>query len=362
MANRFFQGIIHQLSDAIDRKIGILDDTGTIIACSALSDIGSSYHGYSRLQPDENGVVRYENNTYTTLSGLENPTAYTVFVAGTDEAAVRSARLIAVSLGNLKQFFDDKYNKSSFIKNILFDNILPSDVYAKAKDLAFPYEAKRLVLIVCADSKVKNSLNDILLKALGDKVKFYLININEQEAAVVVEAGDNVSTAAGCKMAQQIADEVTEVCGVPCCVGVGTVAANLRELARSYKEAQLSLDVGSVFNKGASVMSYDNLGIGRLIYQLPTTLCEMFLTEVFRQGSIDCLDDETLTTIEKFFENNLNVSETARKLFVHRNTLVYRLEKIKKLTGLDIRDFDNAIVFKVALMVNSYLAANENKF
>ena len=283
-------------------------------------------------------------------------------MAGTDEAAVRSARLIAVSLGNLKQFFDDKYNKSSFIKNILFDNILPSDVYAKAKDLAFPYEAKRLVLIVCADSKVKNSLNDILLKALGDKVKFYLININEQEAAVVVEAGDNVSTAAGCKMAQQIADEVTEVCGVPCCVGVGTVAANLRELARSYKEAQLSLDVGSVFNKGASVMSYDNLGIGRLIYQMPTTLCEMFLTEVFRQGSIDCLDDETLTTIEKFFENNLNVSETARKLFVHRNTLVYRLEKIKKLTGLDIRDFDNAIVFKVALMVNSYLAANENKF
>ena len=109
-------------------------------------------------------------------------------------------------------------------------------------------------------------------------------------------------------------------------------------------------------------MSYDNLGIGRLIYQMPTTLCEMFLAEVFRQGSIDCLDDETLTTIEKFFENNLNVSETARKLFVHRNTLVYRLEKIKKLTGLDIRDFDNAIVFKVALMVNSYLAANENKF
>jgi len=109
-------------------------------------------------------------------------------------------------------------------------------------------------------------------------------------------------------------------------------------------------------------MSYENLGIGRLIYQLPTTLCEMFLSEVFKQGSIDCLDEETLTTIEKFFENNLNVSETARKLFVHRNTLVYRLEKIKKLTGLDIRDFDNAIVFKVALMVNSYLSANQNKF
>ncbi len=362
MANRFFQGIIHQLSDVIDRKIGVLDETGAIVACSALSDIGSSYHGYSRLQPDENGIIRYENNTYTALSGMESPGNYMVFVAGTDEIAVRAARLISVSLGNLKQFFDDKYDKNSFIKNILFDNILPSDVYAKGKDLSFPYEAKRIVLIVCTDSKTKNFLSEILGRALGESVHFYLVNINDREAAVVIEAGESVTPATGSKIAQDIVDEVQRFSGASCCVGVGTIAANLRELARAYKEAQLSIDIGSVFNKDASVMSYDNLGIGRLIYQMPTTLCEMFLTEVFKQGSIDCLDDETLMTIEKFFENNLNVSETARKLFVHRNTLVYRLEKIKKLTGLDIRDFDNAIVFKVALMVNNYLSANENRF
>ncbi len=137
---------------------------------------------------------------------------------------------------------------------------------------------------------------------------------------------------------------------------------SLKDLARSFKEAQTALEIGKVFEKEKNIVSYKNLGIGRLIYQLPTTLCEMFLSEVFKQGSIDSLDQETLLTISKFFENNLNVSETARKLFVHRNTLVYRLEKIKKLTGLDIREFDNAIIFKVALMVNRYLSSNPNRF
>ena len=142
-------------------------------------------------------------------------------------------------------------------------------------------------------------------------------------------------------------------------IGIGTVAEHLRNLADSYKEAQTAIDVGKVFDTERSIINYENLGIGRLIYQLPTTLCEIFLSEVFKKNSIDSLDQETLFTINKFFENNLNVSETSRKLFVHRNTLVYRLEKIKKLTGLDLRQFDHAIVFKVALMVRKYLTSRE---
>ena len=88
----------------------------------------------------------------------------------------------------------------------------------------------------------------------------------------------------------------------------------------------------------------------------------MFIREIFDSKSPDDFDEETLTTINKFFENSLNVSETSRKLFVHRNTLVYRLEKIKKLTGLDLREFEDAIVFKVALMVKKYLTANPIKY
>ena len=136
----------------------------------------------------------------------------------------------------------------------------------------------------------------------------------------------------------------------------------IKDLARSFKEAQVALEVGKVFDTDRNIINYDNLGIARLIYQLPTTLCDMFLQEVFKRGSIETLDQETLFTIQKFFENNLNVSETSRKLFVHRNTLVYRLEKIKKLTGLDLREFEDAIVFKVALMVKKYLTANPTKY
>jgi carbohydrate diacid regulator len=140
------------------------------------------------------------------------------------------------------------------------------------------------------------------------------------------------------------------------------VVASIKELAASFKEAQIALEVGKVFDTERNIVSYDNLGIARLIYQLPTTLCEMFLREIFKRGSIESLDQETLFTIQKFFENNLNVSETSRKLFLHRNTLVYRLEKIKRLTGLDLRKFDDAIVFKMALMVKKYLTANPVKY
>ncbi|MBQ9921527.1 MAG: helix-turn-helix domain-containing protein, partial [Clostridia bacterium] len=145
-------------------------------------------------------------------------------------------------------------------------------------------------------------------------------------------------------------------------IGIGTVVNNIKDLARSYKEAQVSIEVGKVFDTEKTIINYDNLGIGRLIYQLPTTLCEMFLHEVFKRGTIENLDRETLITIQAFFENNLNVSETSRKLFVHRNTLVYRLEKIRKITGLDLREFDNAITFKVALMVKKYLSSKNGKY
>ena len=160
------------------------------------------------------------------------------------------------------------------------------------------------------------------------------------------------------QMAHQIYDTVTADLMKPIVVGMSRVAANINELNNSYKEAQIAIEVGKVFSEEKNVLSYDNLGIGRLIYQLPIKLCELFLEEVFKKGDLTTLDEETVLTINKFFENDLNVSETSRQLFVHRNTLVYRLEKIYKLTGLDLRKFDQAIVFKVAMMVHKYLISN----
>ena len=164
------------------------------------------------------------------------------------------------------------------------------------------------------------------------------------------------------KLARSIVDTLSSEFYTKVVVGIGTVVGGIKEIARSFREAQVAIDIGKVFDTEKPIVRYDNLGIARLVYQLPPTLCEMFLKEVFKKGSIDSLEHETLFTIQKFFENNLNVSETARNLFVHRNTLVYRLEKIKKITGLDLREFEQAIVFKVALMVKKYLVSTKSKF
>ena len=216
-----------------------------------------------------------------------------------------------------------------------------------------------MALLIRVSSRNDISVYDVVQNLFPDKNKDFVININETDIALIKEIRP-VSVATE-KLARSMVDtlssEFTQVA-----VGIGTVVDSLKELARSFKEAQVALEVGKVFDTEKSIVRYDDLGIARLIYQLPTTLCEMFLKEVFKLGSIDSLDQETLFTIQRFFENNLNVSETSRKLFVHRNTLVYRLEKIKRLTGLDLREFDDAIIFKVALMVKKYLMSNPVKY
>ena len=200
---------------------------------------------------------------------------------------------------------------------------------------------------------------DVLSTLFPDKSQDFVLSINENDIAVVKQITASTTAEELEKLAHSMEDILKNELFVKTVIGFGTVSEHLRTLADSYKEAQTAIDVGKVFDTEKTVINYEHLGIGRLIYQLPTTLCEIFLTEVFKKNSIDSLDQETLFTINKFFENNLNVSETSRKLFVHRNTLVYRLEKIKKLTGLDLRQFDHAIVFKVALMVRKYLSSRE---
>jgi len=196
---------------------------------------------------------------------------------------------------------------------------------------------------------------------MGLAVSTLDVPITKTTNAITVLLEDEVEQAELMALASSMEEAIKSQLFVKTIIGIGGVAEHLRELADSYKEAQVAIEVGKVFDTEKNIINYENLGIGRLIYQLPTTLCEIFLSEVFKKNSIDTLDQETLFTINKFFENNLNVSETSRKLFVHRNTLVYRLEKIKKLTGLDLREFDHAIIFKVALMVKKYLNSRENR-
>ena len=276
--------------------------------------------------------------------------------------ADKLASILSISLSNIKNLYDEKYDRNSFIKNIILDNILPSDIYIKSKELHFDTDEPRVVLLIKFLNKTEVLPFDAVQNIFPDKNKDYVINVGEHDIVLVKELGAGSDNKKIEKLAKSIADTLNAEFFAKVTIGIGTVAENIKDLARSYKEAQVALEVGKVFDTEKNIISYENLGIGRLIYQLPTTLCEMFLQEVFKDGSLDNLDRETLLTIQCFFENNLNVSETSRKLFVHRNTLVYRLEKIRKLTGLDLREFDHAITFKVALMVKRYLSTKPVKY
>lgn len=361
MSNRLFQSVIHQMRDAVDRTIGVIDESGAVISCSDLGRIGEVLDVNLTTVFSASSFVSYNGCLFQGFGTHMHP-EYAVFVEGDDALSQGYVGLLCISLSSIKQYYDEKYDRANFVKNIIMDNILPGDIYLKSRELHFNNEAARAVLLIRFPTKNEISAFDTVQGLFPDKNKDFVINISENDIAIVKEVKLDIESRDLEKLARSVCDALSAEFYTHPLVGIGTPVVGVKELARSFKEAQVALEVGKVFDTERNIVSYDHLGIARLIYQLPTTLCDMFLKEIFKVGSIETLDQETLFTIQRFFENNLNVSETSRKLFVHRNTLVYRLEKIKKLTGLDLREFEDAIVFKVALMVNKYLTANPTKY
>jgi carbohydrate diacid regulator len=361
MSNRLFQGVIYQMKDAFDRIIGVIDENGVVISCSDLGKMGDIRQGVREELSFSAEVVALGGYTYRYM-GTGQKSEYIVFVEGEDKMAEKMSKLLAVSLGNIKGLYDEKYDKGSFIKNIILDNILPSDIYIKSKELHFNTEEPRIVFLIKFFGKTDMLPFEMLQNMFPDKSRDYVICVGEHDIVLVKELKAGTEMKEIEKIAINIADTLSTEFYTKVAIGISTIVDNIKDLAKAYQEAQVALEVGKVFETEKNIISYENLGIGRLIYQLPTTLCEMFLQEVFKKGNLESLDRETLMTIQCFFENNLNVSETSRKLYVHRNTLVYRLEKIRKLTGLDLREFEHAITFKVALMVRKYLDSKPVKF
>ena len=361
MSNRLFQTLLHQMKDVVGRTIGVIDENGIVIACSELSKIGESKQRIREELSYSQDAVIYEGYTYRFVNSA-GKTDCICFVEGGDSHSDNMAQLLSIFLGNMKSLYDEKYDKGSFIKSIILDNILPSDIYIKSNELHFSNDESRVVFVLKFQNLSDTPPYEIIEQMIDEGERAYVINISEQDVVIVREVE------AGCEpeemeaYARELISTISKNHGLKVLVGISSVVDNLKDLARAYKEARIAFEVGKVFDIERPVISYENLGIGRLIYQLPTTLCEMFLSEVFKKGSLESLDRETLMTVQSFFENNLNVSETSRKLFVHRNTLVYRLEKIRKLSGLDLREFDHAVTFKVALMVKKYLSNKPTKY
>ena len=285
----------------------------------------------------------------------EKQLEFVVFVRGEDELAATIGKMAAFQIEELVIAYKERFDKDNFIKNLLLDNLLLVDIYNRAKKLHVEIKARRVVMIVeCANTKDGDEL-DRVKNVFGGRSRDFVTAVDEKNI-IVVKAVDSENDQKELeKMAKVIVDAFADKKGSRVRVSYGTIVNELKDVSRSYKEAAMALDVGKIFFKEHQVIAYSVLGIGRLIYQLPIPLCRMFIQEIFEKKSPDEFDEETLMTINKFFENSLNVSETSRQLYIHRNTLVYRLDKLQKSTGLDLRVFEDAITFKIALMVVEYM-------
>ena len=355
MANRVFQNVVYQMKDAVDRVVGVIDETGTVISCSELGQIGEVREGVAAVRQTAGDAFVRDGYAYHQFSNAKH-NDYAVFVEGTDTTAEQFAAMLSISLQSIKQYHDEKFDKTNFIKNVVLDNILPGDIYAKARELHFVSDVQRVVLLIRVTSGNDISAYDVVSGLFPDKQKDFVFNISETDTVLVKEIKPDNNTRDMEKLAASIVDTLQGDHYIKAVVGIGTPIGNIKDLASSFKEAQIAMEVGKVFDTEKNIISFENLGIGRLIYQLPMSLCNMFIKEVFGEKVPDILEDEeAMSTINKFFENNLNISETARQLYVHRNTLVYRLERIEKAIGLDIRTFDDAMTFRIAVMVIAHM-------
>ena len=285
MSNRLFQGIIHQMRDTIDRTIGVVDESSVIIACSELGKIGEVCDDITPEEMASSEVFQTDEYSFKSFGNRPRP-EYAVFVAGKDPEAQKYVKILAVSLNSIKQYYDEKYDRGNFIKNVILDNILPGDIYLKSHELHFDSDVSRVCMLVKIAEKNDISAYDVLQNLFPDKNKDFIININETDIALVKEIKPNIDEKDIDKLASSIVDTLSGEFYTHCTVGIGTVVNNIKDLARSFKEAQVALEVGKVFDTEKAIVSYNHLGIARLIYQLPTTLCEMFLKEVFRKGSM----------------------------------------------------------------------------
>ncbi len=286
----------------------------------------------------------------------EQQLEYVLLAGGESEDVYMLGKIAAFQVQSLLVAYKERFDKDNFIKNLLLDNLLLVDIYNRAKKLHIDTEAKRVIFIIETSHEKDSVALDIVRNLLGGKSRDFVTAVDEKNIIVVKELADK----AGSRELEKMAKEMMEILRAESeddkiHIAYGTVVNDIKEVSKSYKEAKLALDVGKIFFDEKDIVAYSTLGIGRLIYQLPIPLCKMFIKEIFEGKSPDEFDEETLTTINKFFENSLNVSETSRQLYIHRNTLVYRLDKLQKSTGLDLRVFEDAITFKIALMVVKYM-------
>ena len=352
ISNQILQNTIEGLKAITRIDLCILDTDGKVLASTFVEQehYENSLDSFVESPADSQVIQGYQFFKIFDEHQLE----YILVVNGSSDDVYMVGKIAAFQIQNLLVAYKERFDKDNFIKNLLLDNLLLVDIYNRAKKLHIETDVRRVIIVIETAREKDTSTMEHIRSLLGMKSKDFVTAVDERNIIIVKELSANE----GYPEMEKVANEILEILkaeGEEVHIAYGTIVNDIKEVSKSYKEAKLALDVGKIFFNEKDIVAYSTLGIGRLIYQLPLPLCKMFIREIFEGKSPDEFDEETLTTINKFFENSLNVSETSGQLYIHRNTLVYRLDKLQKSTGLDLRVFEDAITFKIALMVVKYM-------
>lgn len=354
ITNQILQSTIEGITNISRTELCVFDVEGKVLA-STLDTEEEAYTEVVLSFIDSSAEVQEMSDYQLFKVDDETDLEYILLVKGSGNGINLVGKMASFQLQNLLVAYKERFDQDNFIKNLLLDNLLLIDIYNRAKKLHIETEVKRIVYIVETQNERDSNAYEILRTLFPPKSKDFITAVDEKNIIIVKQIKDTDTHEDIMRVASTMLDMLNTEAMSRVHISVGTVIDEIKEVSKSYKEAKMALDVGKIFYSEKNIVAYSNLGIGRLIYQLPLPLCKMYIREIFGNKSPDNFEDEMLTTINKFFENNLNVSETSRQLFIHRNTLVYRLDKIQKQTGLDIRIFEDSITFKIAMMVVKYM-------
>lgn len=358
ISNQILQNTVDGVNGITKMDLCVMDTEGNVLAATSEDFSGFEADGQSFVQSPADSQVIHECQFFKIYDDTQ--LEYIVVIRGDSEDAYTIGKMLVLQIQGLLVAYKERYDKDNFIKNLLLDNLLMVDIFNRAKKLHIEMNAKRVVFMIETNKEKDSGALETVRSMFATQTQDFITAVDEKSIILVKELRGKEKIEDLEKTAAVIVDMLNTEAMSRVHVAFGTVVNDLKEVSRSYKEAKMALDVGKIFYSDKRVIAYGNLGIGRLIYQLPMPLCKMFIKEIFSDRSPNDFDEETLTTVNKFFENNLNVSETSRQLYIHRNTLVYRLDKLQKSTGLDLRVFDDAITFKIALMVVKYMSYLES--
>ena len=353
ISNQIIQTCLEDLKSITRVDLGVYDLNGDEVAATVnMQKPEDSVITSFALSPADSQVI---GGFHLLKVKDEEELIYVLVSIGYGDDAYMIGRIAVAQLERLVVAYKEKFDRNNFFQNLLLDNLLLVDVYNRAKKLHIDINVPRVVFMIETEADADSAVNELLKNIFSAQNGDYITSVEEKKVILIKAMNPGEGYEDMMQVAHTIVDMVNTEIMINVKVAIGTLVQELKDVSKSYKEAKMALDVGKIFYTENNISAYTTLGIGRLIYQLPVNLCKMYIEEIFGDHIPEDLDEETLHTINKFFENNLNVSETSRQLFLHRNTLVYRIEKLQKSIGLDIRTFDDALTLKIALMVVNYM-------